>query len=137
MERISKREVLMAIKGIIETGELNSEVVTPAVIVEFCDKEIASLDHRAEKARERAAAKKAEGDELVKAVVAVLTDAEDFMTIADIVEAMADEYPEITAGKVQYRMNALVRAECAVKEKRKIAGEEGQKSREVTAYKLA
>ena len=38
-----------------------------ADMVAFCDKEIASLDTRAAKAKERAAAKRAEGDDLMDA----------------------------------------------------------------------
>lgn len=100
-------------------------------IVAFCDKKIEALDKKATRAKEKAAEKKAAGDELRDRVEAVLT--EDWQTIADVVAALNDE--EATASKVTYRLNALVDLGVAVKDDTKIAGE--GKSRTVKVFKLA
>ena len=62
MEKITKRAMFEAIKETFETGSCKFDAAT---VVEFCDKEIASLDSKAAKAKERAAAKKAEADVLM------------------------------------------------------------------------
>ena len=78
MEKITKREMFEAIKGLAESGALHmfdfNENITDEAVAEFCANEIDLLDKKAAKAKERAAAKKAEGDELTAAVAAVLTD---------------------------------------------------------------
>lgn len=128
--KITKREMFELIKG-IATGD-NVEVDAEAV-VEFCDKEIAALDAKAAKARERAAAKRAEGDALKDLVAGALTD--ELQTIADITVKVAETDADATAGKVGYRLRALENEGVAIKEKVKIKGETG--TREVVAYKLA
>ncbi len=75
--------------------------------VEFLQGEIAALDKRAEKEKERRAAKKAEGDEL-KDAIAEAIEAEP-KTAEAIAEELADEYPEITKAKVTYRASQLVK----------------------------
>ena len=55
MEKITKREMYEAIKETFETGSCKFDAAT---VVAFCEKEIASLDAKAAKAKERAAAKK-------------------------------------------------------------------------------
>ena len=99
MEKMTKREKFEAIETFAETGELT---VDAAVIVEFCEKEIASLDTKAAKAKERQAAKKAEADPLETLVVSVLGD--EFKTIADITAVVADSDADATVGKVTSRL---------------------------------
>jgi hypothetical protein len=86
------------------------------------------LDAKAEKAKERAAKTKAEGDELRAAVQAVLTDE---YQLADAIVAQV-EGEEITKSKVVARLTQLVAAEVAVKDT--IKAEDGRK---LVAYKLA
>lgn len=75
--------------------------------VEFLQGEIAALDKRAEKEKERRAAKKAEGDDLKDAVAeAIETEPKTAEAIAD---ELADEFPEITKAKVTYRASQLVK----------------------------
>lgn len=128
--KITKREMFELIKAIVagEDVEVDAQTVT-----DFCDKEIAALDTKAAKARERAAAKKAEGDTLKDTVATVLT--EELQTIADITVKVAEVDAEATAGKVGYRLRALENEGVAVKEKVKIKSETG--TREVVAYRLA
>ncbi len=82
-----------------------------ADVVAFCNKEIAALDNRAAKAKERAAKKAAEGDALMEAIAGVLTN--EPMTLAEIVEALGIE--GVTPGKVTLRAGKLVEAGRAVK----------------------
>ena len=98
-----------------------------AEVVEFCNKEIALLDKKALKAKERAAAKKAEGDELKGIVQGVLTA--EPMTAADVVEAIVANGVETTVGKVIYRLNTLVKDGVAEKEDVVIETLDGKKAK--------
>jgi hypothetical protein len=101
-------------------------------IVEFCNKEIALLDNRAEKNREKAAEKREAGDALQDAVLSVLTD--ELATRVEITERVND--PEATVAKVGYRLSALTKAGKAVKEDVVVVGEDG-KNKKMAAYRLA
>lgn len=131
MEKITKREMYEAIKETFETGSCKFDAAT---VVAFCEKEIASLDSKAAKAKERAAAKKAEADVLMDQVEAVLTD--EFQVIADIAAAVAETNADATVSKVQYRLNKLVEAETAEKTQVTIPASAGSKARKVMAYRL-
>ena len=94
MEKITKREMFEAIKAAFTTGECE---LTAETVTAFCDKEIAALDTKAAKAKERAAAKKAEADVLMGQVADAL-DAEEFKTIADIAAVVAEVNADATVG---------------------------------------
>ncbi len=98
-------------------------------LVEFCQNEIALLDKRSAKAKETAAAKKSEGDALTEAIAAVLPA--DFTTIDDVVALIND--PEVTRGKVQYRLTQLVKAGTA--EKGEVATSVDGKTKKIAAYR--
>lgn len=104
-----------------------------ADVVAFCEKEIAALDNKAVKAKERAAKKAAEGDALMEAIAAVLGD--EPMTNADILEAINEE--DVTVNKVAYRTNALVKARRAVKTEVTVPAEDGGRARKLVAYTVA
>ena len=76
------------------------------VLVEFATKKLAQLDHRNEKAKERAAAKRAEGDELTEKVFALVSD--EPQTRDDITNALIADGIEVTVGKVGYRLSLLL-----------------------------
>ena len=88
-----------------------------AEFVEYCENELAKLDKKNVKARERAAVKRAEGDELQADVLAVITD--EPQTRDDILAAMNDESGELTVHKIQAKLNNLVESnqisKCKVK----------------------
>ena len=130
MEKITKREMFEAIKATFETGDCKFE---PAVVMAFCDKEIASLDAKAAKAKERAAAKKAEADELMVQVREALTG--EYQTIADIAAAVAEVNADATVSKVTYRLTKLVEAGDAEKTDVAIPASEGSKARKVKAFR--
>ena len=115
--RVTKREMYEALVSFAVNGEMSYETEEGAVVVSmdelkaFAENEIAQLDKKLEKARERAAAKKAEADVLMDRVKEVLTD--EYQTIADIMVALNDE--DVTAGKVTARLTKLVKASEAEK----------------------
>lgn len=131
MEKITKREMFEAIKETFETGSCKFDA---EVVKAFCDKEIASLDAKAAKSKERAAAKKAEADVLMDQVQDALTD--EFQVIADIAATVAEVNPDATVSKVQYRLGKLVETEVAEKTQITIGKTETTKARKVMAYRL-
>ena len=129
---ITKREMYEQII-LMFTEDAETEVkVSAEEVVAFCNKEIEALDKKATKAKERAAAQKAEGDELTDAVLEVLTD--EFQPAGDIVKALNRE--DVTTHKVSYRLRVLVEGGKAVKDQINIAAE-GEKKHLVMGYKLA
>ena len=130
MEKITKREMYEAIKETFETGSCKFDAT---VVMEFCDKEIAALDAKAAKAKERAAAKKAEADVLMTQVEEALTG--EFQTIADIAAAVAEVNADATVSKVTYRLGKLVESGVAEKTDVTIPGSEGVKARKVKAFR--
>ena len=132
MEKITKRAMFEAIKETFETGSCKFDAAT---VMEFCDKEIASLDAKAAKAKERAAAKKAEADVLMDQVRNTLTD--EFQTIADIATAVAAVNLDSTISKITYRLTKLVESEVAEKTQVTVPATETTKARKVQAYRLA
>lgn len=130
MEKITKREMFEAIKETFETGSCKYDAAT---VMAFCDKEIASLDAKAAKAKERAAAKKAEADVLMGQVEDALTG--EFQTIADIAAAVSAVNADATVSKVTYRLTKLVEAGVAEKTDVSVPGVDGGKARKVKAFR--
>ena len=122
-EKMTKAMWFEKIKAVVEASDYERKDEA----VEFIDKQLELIASKAEKARERAAKTKAEGDELREAVRAVLTD--EFQTIDDIVAQVAEE--GVTKAKVTARLTQLVKAEMA--EKDQIKADDGRK---VMAYRL-
>lgn len=129
MDKVTKREMFNAIKEAVATGEwaYDADVVTA-----FCDNEISLLDKKAAKAKEAAAKKKAEGDELMSAVQAALGD--EFEPISEIAGRIEGE--DITVSKVTYRLTQLVKNGVAEKQEIAIPATDGGKARKVMGYKL-
>ena len=139
MEKMTKRNVYEALINYANGGHMaysdgeNEVVVTAEALAAFAENEIALLDKKAVKAKERAAQKRAEGDELTDAVRSAMST-DTFEPIADIAARIEGE--DVTVAKVSYRLTQLVKAGEAVKEQITIPGGEGQKSRKVQGYKL-
>ena len=135
MEKITKREMFEALVAYANACdmdvEINDTAITSADFVAFATKEIEQLDKKAVKAKERAAAKRAEGDALTEMVLNALTA--DFQTAADVAAQIEDE--EATVAKVSYRLGALVKEGKAVKEDVKV-DRDGKKA-VLKGYKLA
>ena len=130
-KKITKREILTAIKALVDaaaTAEVDDVTVTGEDIANYVDTTIAQLDNKAAKAKERAAAVKAEGDEVRAAVQAVLTD--ELQTIDAITEQVDVE--DITKSKVTARLTQLTKAGVCYKEQVK-----DDSGRKVMAYALS
>ena len=122
---MTRKEILT---GIID-GTIDREI-----LVQFAEKELASLEHKAEKAKERAAAKREAGDELQNVVAGVLTA--NFASREDITALVQAQDAEATVGKVGYRLTQLVNAGVAQKAEDMREGADGKKKK-VTVYALA
>ena len=130
-KKITKRDILIDIIEAAKDGTATFGCGNEAVIA-FAENEIELLDKKAAKAKERAAAKKAEGDELATVVASVLTN--ELQSIPDITAQIEGE--DVSVGKVQYRLRVLVENGNAVKGEIKIPATEGSKGRTIVGYKL-
>ena len=130
---MTKREVFEAIITATNAGSVAVEGMTSEEVVAFFENEIGNLDKRAERSRATAAKKREAGDALTETVKSILTD--DFQTIADVVAQIEGE--DVTASKVTYRLNALVKEGYAEKADVQIPGVDGAKARVVKAFKIA
>lgn len=134
--KVSKREMFEAIKGLAESGALHmvdfNENITDEAVAEFCANEIDLLDKKAAKAKERAAAKRAEGDELAEQIYDVLSS-DEFMTIPEIVKALGDE--DVSAQKASYRLRTLMSENRAEKTEVSVPGADGGKASKKVAYR--
>lgn len=121
--KVTKAEKLQMIKAIVEASDAEEKVM----LVETIDTILAQDANKAAKAKERAAAKKAEGDALRATVQGILT--EEFQSAQAITDAIGDE--EVTKAKVIARLKQLVDSGVAVKEEQKIG------DKKCMAYRLA
>ena len=103
---MTKKDLFEAIKAVMVGEETE---ITKEEIAAFCEKEIAALDGRAAKAKERSAAKKVESNALAEKIAAALT----------------------------YYLGRLVEAGVAKREEVVLPPAEGQKTRRVKAFSLA
>ena len=124
VKKVTKKENYEMLLEIVENS--NSEI--KAELVEFITKQIESIDAKAAKAKEKAAEKRAEGDELRAAVKSVLTN--ELQTAEMILGQIEGE--ELTKAKITARLTQLIKAGEAVKEE--VKTEEGKK---VMAYRLS
>lgn len=121
--KVTKKDWYAQIRAVVEASDNEQK----EGILGFIDHEVELLEAKAAKAAERAASKKANGDELRNAVQAVLTD--ELQTIDAITAQIEGE--DITKAKVTARLTQLVKAGVATKDMVKT-----EDSRKVTAYKL-
>ena len=122
-KKMTKAMMFEAVRDVI----VESDAVEKDMMVEFIDKQLEQLAAKAEKAKERAAQKKSDGDELRAVVKAVLTD--ELQPIDAIVAQIDGE--DVTKAKITARLTQLVKTGEAAKEQVKDG------SRKIMAYKLA
>lgn len=127
--KITKKDRFATLIALFNGDIILEDIADADDYVAFFEKEVAALDKKAAKAKETAAKKKAEGDELTDRIADVLTD--EFATISDIVKALGDE--DVSNQKASYRLGKLVDAGKAVKGELNIGGE--GKTRKVVAYR--
>ena len=130
---MTKREDFEAVIAGVQAGTVAIEGMETDEVVAFFENELTNLDKRAERSRATAAKRREAGDALMETVKGILTD--DFQTIADIVAQIEGE--DVTASKVTYRLNALVKEGYAEKADVQVPGVDGAKARVVKAFKIA
>ena len=123
-EKITKKAYFEMLKDIVAA----TDTADKYNLLAFIDTNIAQLDAKAAKAKEKAAEKKVEGDELREKIAACLTS--EPKDIATILDEIGDE--ELTRAKVTARLAQLINLGTATKEVTKTA--DGKKA---TVYKLA
>ena len=129
-EKYTKSDKLADIKAILAQVE-TADYDVPTLI-EFVDGEIAALARKAAKAKEKAAEKKTERDELCEAVYAVLTT--EPQTRDQVFEQIEGE--DVSLAKVGARLTKLVAAGDVVKTEVASTSASGKKSTKM-AYALA
>ena len=123
--KITKKDFFAAIRTMVEGIEVVGDIPADKVL-EFIDTQVAQIDAKAAKAKERAGEKKAEGDEISKRILEVLTD--DFQT-GEYITQLVSDIPEITKSKVVARLSNLVKQGKAEKEQIKVD------TRKIMAYR--
>lgn len=124
-KKMTKRDYYEILQGVVAENVADEE--KKDMLIEFLQGQIVVLDKKADKAKERAAEKKAQGDELRAAVQSVLTN--ELQTADEILAQIEGE--ELTKAKITARLSALCREEIATKED--VKTEDGRK---IKAYKL-
>ena len=124
--KITKKEFYVALRGLVEAVETVGEIPSDAVL-EFIDKQVAQLDAKAAKAKEKAGEKKAEGDSLRSEVFACVTN--EWQTGDQITAAL--DNGEVTKAKVTARLTQLVKSNQVEKDLQKVG------ERKLTVYRLA
>lgn len=116
-KKLTKKDYYGMLKNIISTSDVDNKEELEA----FINRQVEIIDNKAEKAKERAAEKKAEGDELRAAIKSVLT--EDYQSADDILAQLEGE--DLSKAKIIARLTQLVNNGDA--EKAQAKAEDGKK----------
>lgn len=112
MTKMTKREMYDVIATVFAATDREDR----EEIMAFVEKEKAALDRKNEKAKERAAEKRAAGDALKARIEELLND--EPITVNGIIVALGDE--DLTPAKITARTRQLVAEGIALKEQVKI-----------------
>lgn len=136
-KKLTKKETFSTIKTMISIAEDEGftlpESMTYDYLREFIDHEVELLDNKAAAAQKRAEKKKVEGDILREKVFEVLSAANDFMTVNDIVQMIDD--PDVSAQMVTSRLTQLRKLDRIDRESVSVTSESG-KTKKCVAYKV-
>lgn len=116
-KKVTRKEMFNGIKATLAENFPAEDVQE---YIDFIEKEIGAIDAKAAKEAERRAAKKAEPDDLMDAVLEYL--GEEPITAAEIADKLADRFPEVTRNKVTYRLAKAAKEGKAVKNEIKAEG---------------
>lgn len=128
VKKVTKKEYFGALRALVEDMDGVGDYTVDEVLA-FIDAQVAQIDKKNAKAKETAAKKRAESDELTDKIFNLITD--EAQTADEITAAVGDE--EVTKSKVVARLSKLVEAGKVVKEAIKM---DGNASKKMT-YKLA
>lgn len=120
---MTNKEILIKIKEM-------SNAANETEIVDWCDKQIASIDKAAIKAKERAEKKKLESDELKEKIYNILLTKEEPVTADDIAAEIDEE--GVSKQKVIARLTRLFAEGKIEKEPIKVEGAKNKR----TGYKV-
>ena len=109
MEKMTKKEKFALIAELLADN---------AEIVDFCNDEISKLDAKAEKAKAKAAEKKAAGDELYAVVIEAVGT--EYITAEDVLASIEGE--DLTVAKIRARLSQGVKNGVLAKEAIKVDG---------------
>ena len=87
------------------------EVAVDNMLRTFVEEEIAALEAKAEKARERAAKKKAENDELGEKIYKIIVEKGSSVTLQELYKILSVDDEEITTSKIVARLTKLVNSD--------------------------
>jgi ubiquinone biosynthesis protein COQ9 len=121
-KKVTKYEYFEQLEAIVKEVAPENE----ADLIAFIEKQKDQLVQKASKAKEKAEEKKAAGDELRKAVLAVLTT--EYQTADEITSQIEGE--DITRAKVIARLSQLVKSGAIEKDTTKVD------NRKLTVYRL-
>ena len=126
---MTKRDTMKAIVDILTEAKADSKYV------DFMNDQIARDAAKAEKAKAKAAEKRAQGDAMRDSIYTILTEKADFMTIGQLVTALTDAgYEDVTNQKVVARLKQLKDADKVVQDNIVVSAE-GEKTKRASAYK--
>ena len=128
---MTKREKMEAILKILTDANAD------AIYTDFMQDQIDRDAAKAEKARAKAAEKKAEGDVMRDKIFDILSASGEFMTIGALVDALTEAgFEGVTNQKVVARLKQLKDADKVTQDNINVAPE-GEKVKRVSAYKVA
>lgn len=114
-KKITKVEKLTMIRDIL-AGDGYTEVTEEAImLIDFVDEQIEQIQAKAEKAKQRAAEKRAEGDALRNTIQSLMTN--EWQSIDEIFNQIEDE--EVTRSKITARLTQLIKAGVIEKDSQK------------------
>ena len=119
--------MIMKMKKVEYLAKIRELVHDNEEYVEFLDAEIAKLNEKAKKDKEKRAAKTGEDGEIRAAAIETLEKAGRAITLAELVAGIGDEY---TVAKVVHHIKPLVDGGIVIKEKAKVG------DRKIMTYKL-
>lgn len=128
--KITKRDNYKELRNVVENTVYDTEVQNR--LLAFLDHEIELLDKRNASSAKYSKRSNKAADELAQQVEAVVTSANEPLTIPQIVERI--DLEGVTAAKVSYRLTKLVEAGALIREVISIKPE-GQSARRVNIYK--
>lgn len=127
-KKVTKAQVLAVIGANIENFDFKNTDITAEDVIAYVESTLEQMKVKNEKAKERAAEKRRETDELRKAVLAVVTD--ELQVADDILAALDKE--DVTKSMVTSRLAQLIKDGEVTKEQVKLEG-----GKRAMAYKLA
>ena len=129
MTKMTKKDFFnatIALLDYVPFDSIDADLPPQEDFVKFFANEVALLDKKAAKAKDKAAEKKAKIDDLTVAILDFLDGCDEPATINTIVAAVGDAFPDVTNAKVSSRLSPLVKAGTLAKTEITVAREKGK-----------